>query len=153
MNESDSGNSLFWSYPQPKGKAQPSEELHSIDGLLAEFDLKDITTRGDAKFEFKTSLESKLAYNALNGFKQTSQEQQVAAQKELLSKLETSYSATGSAQRTYTVTNEGVFLRKGEEMGMFQMGSTIVMLFECPKDTQISRKPGDKVKLGENLFN
>ena len=117
--------------------------------MLAEFDLKDLTARTDGKFEFKTSLESKLAFNALNGFKQT--QQHIEAQKELLSKLETSSTESG-VQRTYTVTNEGVFLRKGEEMGMFQMGSTIVMLFECPKDTEIKKQPGDKVMLGESLF-
>jgi len=50
------------------------------------------------------------------------------------------------------VTGEGIYLRKGEEMGMFEMGSTIVMLFECPKSTQISKAPGEKIKLGESLF-
>jgi len=50
------------------------------------------------------------------------------------------------------VTSQGIFLRKGEEMGMFQMGSTIVLLFECPKDTKISKSPGDKVRLGDNLL-
>lgn len=50
------------------------------------------------------------------------------------------------------MTGGGVFLRKGEEMGMFQMGSTIVMLFECPKDTKVCKEPGDKVKLGDNLL-
>jgi phosphatidylserine decarboxylase len=37
-------------------------------------------------------------------------------------------------------------------MGLFEMGSTIVMLFECPKDTKISKRPGDKVRLGDNLI-
>ena len=46
----------------------------------------------------------------------------------------------------------GIFLRKGEEMGMFEMGSTVVMLFECPKDTKIIKEFGDKVKLGDNLL-
>ena len=42
-------------------------------------------------------------------------------------------------------------MRKGEEMGMFKMGSTIVMLFECPKDTQVLKHPGDSVLMGEAL--
>ncbi len=55
-------------------------------------------------------------------------------------------------QRTYTITNNGVYLRKGEEMGMFEMGSTVVLLFECPESTTISRQPGEKVRLGEPLL-
>ena len=58
----------------------------------------------------------------------------------------------GKKQRTYTVSGGGIFLRKGEEMGMFEMGSTVVMLFECPKDTKIAKEFGDKVKLGDNLL-
>ncbi len=34
---------------------------------------------------------------------------------------------------------------------MFRMGSTIVMLFECPRDTQVLKQPGDLVLLGEAL--
>ena len=44
-----------------------------------------------------------------------------------------------------------MFLRKGEEVGMFEMGSTIVMLFECPKTTQIVAKEGEKLLLGQKL--
>jgi len=32
------------------------------------------------------------------------------------------------------------------------MGSTIVLLFECPKETKITKLPGDKLKLGDNLI-
>lgn len=34
--------------------------------------------------------------------------------------------------KRYTITPSGVLLRKGEELGMFKMGSTIAMIFECP---------------------
>ena len=50
------------------------------------------------------------------------------------------------------MTSNGVFLRKGEEMGMFEMGSTVVLLFECPENVKISLSPGDKVRLGQPLF-
>ena len=52
---------------------------------------------------------------------------------ELLSKLE-SPGSMYDTHRTYTVTENGIFLRKGEELGMFEMGSSIVLLFECPQD-------------------
>lgn len=53
--------------------------------------------------------------------------------------------------KTYTLTPTGVFLRKGEEIGMFQMGSTIALLFECPESTQFTVGPGDKLRMGQKL--
>ena len=53
--------------------------------------------------------------------------------------------------KTYTVTPTGVYLRKGEELGMFEMGSSIVLLFECPKEMDIVKKEGDAVKCGERM--
>jgi hypothetical protein len=44
--------------------------------------------------------------------------------------------------KTFTVTPTGVMLRKGEEMGMFNMGSTIVLICEMPKDGEFDVKPG-----------
>jgi Phosphatidylserine decarboxylase len=35
---------------------------------------------------------------------------------------------------------------------MFEMGSTVAIIFECPKNYQISRKEGEKVFLGESLL-
>jgi hypothetical protein len=32
----------------------------------------------------------------------------------------------------YIKTENGVFLKKGEEIGMFEMGSTVALLIECP---------------------
>jgi len=63
-NNSDSA--LFWSYPQ-RYKVN-DEESYSIDDYLAEFDFKDILSDTD-KFIFSPSLENKLVYNTMNGFK------------------------------------------------------------------------------------
>ena len=49
------------------------------------------------------------------------------------------------------MTPTGVFLRKGEELGMFEMGSSIVLLFECPKEMEIVKREGDTVKYGERI--
>jgi Phosphatidylserine decarboxylase len=141
---------LFWTYPR-RGTASSilQTEDHSIEPFLAEFDVKDIVNpKVDDKFVFTPQLESCLVFNTVNGFKQT--HLQIEAQKELLSKLE--QPAGLKSQRTYTVTNNGVYLRKGEEMGMFEMGSTVVLLFECPESTKISKQPGDKVRLGQPLL-
>ena len=46
------------------------------------------------------------------------------------------------------MTPQGVQLEKGEELGMFKMGSTIALVFECPKDYEIIKQPGENVQLG-----
>jgi phosphatidylserine decarboxylase len=48
-------------------------------------------------------------------------------------------------EREYKLTPDGVALRKGQEMGMFQMGSTIVLMFECPMTTKVTVKEGSKL--------
>ncbi|XP_078082955.1 phosphatidylserine decarboxylase proenzyme, mitochondrial isoform X3 [Mustelus asterias] len=51
-----------------------------------------------------------------------------------------------------TNNNEGgITMRKGEHLGEFNLGSTIVLIFEAPKDFTFSLKPGQKIRFGEAL--
>jgi len=36
-------------------------------------------------------------------------------------------------------------------VGMFQMGSTILLMFECPNNTQFTVNKGDKLKMGQQI--
>lgn len=45
----------------------------------------------------------------------------------------------------------GMPLIKGDEMGGFMLGSTVVLCFEAPRNFKFNVKVGDKVKLGQEL--
>ncbi|XP_076613719.1 phosphatidylserine decarboxylase proenzyme, mitochondrial isoform X3 [Chaetodon auriga] len=49
------------------------------------------------------------------------------------------------------VDGGGVALQKGAAVGEFNLGSTIVLLFEAPKDFNFNLKPGQRIRVGEGL--
>jgi phosphatidylserine decarboxylase len=52
----------------------------------------------------------------------------------------------------YLVTEKGILLEKGQEMGYFKMGSSIMLIFETPEESSFGVEVGQKVKLGENIL-
>ncbi|XP_034054657.1 phosphatidylserine decarboxylase proenzyme, mitochondrial isoform X2 [Gymnodraco acuticeps] len=48
-------------------------------------------------------------------------------------------------------SGEGVVLQRGAAVGEFNLGSTIVLLFEAPKDFSFDLQPGQKIRVGEGL--
>ena len=126
-------------------KDQSEEQF--IGKYLQEWDIKDvIDIKNATSFTYQPTLEHKFAHNIFNGFKQTSKKEE--QHKELISKLE----MPGEVVRKYTITPQGVLLRKGEQIGMFQMGSTIAMIVECPPQYEVTVKEGERVWMGQEII-
>jgi len=66
--------------------------------------------------------------------------------------LESPLDSTGSAVKRFSITPPGVLLRKGEQIGMFEMGSTIALILECPPNYEFKFKESQKLKMGEEIL-
>lgn len=45
----------------------------------------------------------------------------------------------------------GITVAKGDQLGCFNLGSSVVLVFEAPKDFQFNVQAGDKVLFGQPL--
>lgn len=68
-------------------------------------------------------------------------------------KLKTNRWVGWKTQRGYEeiALGENTTIKKGDLVGLFNMGSTIVLLFEAPTNFQFNIKAGQKIKVGEPL--
>ncbi|KAM9801263.1 phosphatidylserine decarboxylase proenzyme, mitochondrial [Neosynchiropus ocellatus] len=63
------------------------------------------------------------------------------------------YSHGSFCDRSYEAPSAagGVVLQRGQPVGEFNLGSTIVLLFEAPKNFEFQLTPGQRIRVGEGL--
>ena len=109
------------------------------------------TDSGETSFIYDEIQEQNLQYTLLNSF----QEEEKDAfkfdqyQEKMLDKLEDSEKTI----QQFSITNKGIILSKGQEIGAFNLGSSILLLFESPKGSEFNVEIGQKVKLGNRIIN
>jgi len=56
-------------------------------------------------------------------------------------------------EKTFQTTRNtnGILLKRGDNFGDFNFGSTVVLVFEAPDNLVFNVKPGDIIKLGQSL--
>lgn len=64
------------------------------------------------------------------------------------SELNTNISGQEFSEKIY---EGGVEVGKGDEMGYFNFGSTIVLVFEAPRDFRFSKENMMRLKMGEGI--
>lgn len=137
---------------QKKSMGENEEDVIDITPDLGIFDVKDILdiNKGEEKLVYNEKEDAELKYNLKNNFKGAKEGKfdYDEYQANLLEKLENS----NKAIQQYALTNKGIMLEKGQEIGYFNMGSSIMLIFETPKGCKFDVEPGQKVALGANLF-
>jgi phosphatidylserine decarboxylase precursor len=158
--------------PQPRNYYKPQYSLFSksIESELEEFDIRDIMNldKDIIKSNKIDVNELKIPYNR---FKERYIFSELSLEKEdvkyniynnflsydvnhfkIKKKLR---SGRQSSIENFPMTNFGIQFRKRDELGWFSFGSTIVLVFTSDKKENINFKfkPGDKVKIGQSLYN
>lgn len=91
-------------------------------------------------------------YSAVNEYQKNNVQTDINEnEKILVNKLEKKWNSTRNLNSEDGIP-KGLFIKKGAEMGMFNFGSTIALVFSAPKGKKFRFKEGDKVKVGQPIF-
>lgn len=100
--------------------------------------------------DIKTNMRA--PYKSAYSWKKDYTRSEVARDVEMASKLDKDWNATEGEEEVKLKSVRGVYIKKGTEMGMFNFGSTIVLIFTAPKGLSFNFKEGEKLKVGQVIF-
>lgn len=105
------------------------------------------TLQGESKYvlDYSPLLEESLRYNANNLFESSSQEGLG-----FLEKLEKGEKLS-EGMKDFQISDRGILAKRGQEVGYFNFGSTVVLIFEARREWAFTVKEGDPIKMGELL--
>lgn len=113
---------------------EPSEEAKSIQNSLTENLSVELSTEAEESSSVPSPCSS-----SFGEFKSSNSNQNC------LDVIE-------AENQKYIVSEKGINLAKGQEMGFFKMGSSIMLIFEAPEESTFEVEVGQKVKLGNNIL-
>ena len=105
---------------------------------------------GDIGYIYNPEDEHKLRYNITNHFIEDGEGIPLSTTNTINPKL---LIQPTEDKHIYTLTQTGIQLKKGEEMGMFRMGSTVAIIFAAHKNGLWKVDIGNKVQVGQEIFN
>ena len=130
--------------------------LQEMDMDLEEFDIRDMIKIDDnldisksaskeySLYEMIENLDEDLHFNFSNNFYQFH-----SSIHKLKSKLK---NPMKMGFEDYKITKEGILLDRNEEIGYFNFGSTIVLIFSIDREIEFNVRVGEKVKIGQRLY-
>lgn len=124
------------------------DEETDISSDLSIFDVKDILNvdQGEQRLIYNEKEEHQFRHNSFS--EDSTQEFKFDSyQQELKDKLV----EPEKLVKKFSLTNKGIMLEKGEEVGYFNLGSSIMLIFEAPRGSQFHIDVGQKVRLGNTI--
>ena len=130
------------------------EDKVDISSDLNTFDVRDIidTDKGETSFVYKQHEEHKFPYRLENQFREEESKPNESEYDSYQEKLSKKLENSADYLQKYSITNKGVMLNKGQEVGYFNLGSSIMLIFEASKDSEFIIEVGQKLKLGNTIF-
>jgi phosphatidylserine decarboxylase precursor len=69
-----------------------------------------------------------------------------------LKPIDTNFGTLKHNDEIYQISSKGIHLEKGQEIGYFNLGSSIMLIFEASEESTFDVEVGQKVKLGNSIL-